>query len=181
MGRLAEAAAPTLFALDDVIQPQLIPVEINLEGFPLFSREKTPSERAIEVRQNSSTLDGRTLKQLWRVTANEDFSLPDTYDEDVFVGVMALVKRRGGMPKNGSVLRGWVPHRLAPPREPHRMALLGRRPLLWDRDRRRGVRDLCAPHESRLSSPGSGVVLADGVDLGSGVRPNPSVPAPSLP
>ena len=75
MGRLAEAAAPTLFALDDAMQPQLIPVEINLEGFPLFSREKTPSGRAIEVRQNISTEDGRTLKQLWRVTANEDFSL----------------------------------------------------------------------------------------------------------
>ena len=103
MGRLAEAAAPTLFALDDAMQPQLIPVEINLEGFPLFSREKTPSGRAIEVRQNISTLDGRTLKQLWRVTANEDFSLPGTYDEDVFVGVMALVKRRGGMPKDGSI------------------------------------------------------------------------------
>ena len=103
MGRLAEAAAPTLFALDDAMQSQLIPVEINLEGFPLFSREKTPSGRAIEVRQNISTLDGRTLKQLWRVTVNEDFSLPGTYDEDVFVGVMALVKRRGGMPKDGSI------------------------------------------------------------------------------
>ena len=44
-----------------------------------------------------------------------------------------------------------------------------------------GVRDLCAPHEPRLSSPGSGVGLADGVDLGAGVRHNPSVPAPSLP
>ena len=31
------------------------------------------------------------------------------------------------------------------------------------------------------SSPGSGVGLADGVDLGAGVRHNPSVPAPSLP
>ena len=103
MGRLAEAAAPTLFAPDNVLQPQLIPVEINLEGFPLFSREKTPSGRAIEVRQNISTEDGRTLKQLWRVTANEDFSLPGAYDEDVFVGVMALVKRRGGMPKDGSI------------------------------------------------------------------------------
>ena len=102
MGRLAEAAAPTLFAPDNALQPQLIPVEINLEGFPLFSREKTPSGRAIEVRQNIGTEDGRTLKQLWRVTANEDFSLPGVYDEDVFVGVMALVKRRGGMPKTAA-------------------------------------------------------------------------------
>src|SRR5688572_24315500 len=61
------------------------------------------------------------------------------------------------------------------------MALLRRRPLLWARDRRRGVRDLCAPHESRLSPLRSGVGVADGVDLGAGVRHNPSVPAPSLP
>src|SRR5919107_2869624 len=61
------------------------------------------------------------------------------------------------------------------------MALLGRRPLLWDPDPWRGVRRLCAPHESRLSPPGSGVGVADGLDLGAGVRHNPSVPAPSLP
>lgn len=98
-----EAATPTLFDLDETLQPHLIPVEVNLEGFPLFSRQKTPEGTAIEVRQTVSTEDGRRINQLWRVTANVDFSLPGTYDEDVFVGVMALVKQRGGMPKDGLI------------------------------------------------------------------------------
>src|SRR5215217_4409672 len=85
------------------MQPQLIPMEINLEGFPLFSRQKTPEGKALEVHQSVSTNDGRRLNQLWRVTASHDFSLPGTFDEDVFVGVMALVRRRGGMPKDGKI------------------------------------------------------------------------------
>ena len=94
---------PALFEIEDTLQPRLIPVEVNLEGFPLFSRQKTPEGTAIEVRQSLSTEDGRTVNQLWRVTANVDFTLPGTYDEDVFVGVMALVKQRGGMPADGLI------------------------------------------------------------------------------
>ena len=103
MGKLVDAAALTLFARDEVLQPQLIPVEINLEGWPLFSRQKTPDGGAFEIRESISTDDGRRLDQLWRVTASHDFSLPGSYDEDVFVGVMALVRRRGGMPKDGKI------------------------------------------------------------------------------
>ena len=103
MGKLVDAAPLTLFARDEVLQPQLIPVEINLEGWPLFSRQKTPDGGAFEIRESISTDDGRRLDQLWRVTASHDFSLPGSYDEDVFVGVMALVRRRGGMPKDGKI------------------------------------------------------------------------------
>lgn len=103
MDKLADTAALTLFASDEPLQPRLIPVEINLEGWPLFSRQKTPGENAFEIRQSISTDDGRRLEQLWRVTASHDFSLPGTFDEDVFVGVMALVRERGGMPKDGRV------------------------------------------------------------------------------
>jgi len=101
--RPAGAEILTLFGSDEALQPQLIPVEINLEGFPLFSRQKTPEGNALEVRQSISTDNGQRLNQLWRVTSSADFSLPGTYDEDVFVGVMALVKRRGGMPKDGKI------------------------------------------------------------------------------
>ena len=50
MGKLVDAATLTLFARDEVLQPQLIPVEINLEGWPLFSRQKTPDGGAFEIR-----------------------------------------------------------------------------------------------------------------------------------
>lgn len=100
MGREGEGVL-TLFAND--IQPQLIPVEINLEGWPLFSRRKSSSEKVIEVRQSIKTDDGQQLNQVWRVAASHDYSVPGPFDEDVFVGVMALVKSRGGMPKDGKI------------------------------------------------------------------------------
>src|SRR5215208_787196 len=99
LGSIADPRVLTLFGEHEVMQPQLIPMEINLEGFPLFSRQKTPEGKALEVHQSVSTNDGRRLNQLWRVTASHDFSLPGTFDEDVFVGVMALVRRRGGCRK----------------------------------------------------------------------------------
>jgi hypothetical protein len=71
--------------------------------------------------------------------------------------------------------------RLAAPREPHRLDLLGRRLLLWARERRRRVRDLCAPHQFRRSPIGSGSVLARAVDLGPRSRPDPGVPAAAVP
>jgi hypothetical protein len=100
---LKKVAPLTLFSPDEVLREQFVPVEINLEGWPLFSRQRTPEGGAIEVRQSISTNDGRHLNQLWRATASHDFSLPGPFDEDVFVGVMALVKRRGGMPKDGKI------------------------------------------------------------------------------
>jgi hypothetical protein len=103
LGRVVDATALTLCAAENVVQPQLIPMEINLEGWPLFSRQKSPKGNAMEIRQNIGTADGRRLNQLWRVTASHDFSLPGTFDEDVFVGVMALVRRRGGMPEDGNI------------------------------------------------------------------------------
>jgi hypothetical protein len=103
LGSIADPRVLTLFGEHEAMQPQLIPMEINLEGFPLFSRQKTPEGRALEVHQSVSTNNGHRLNQLWRVTASHDFSLPGTFDEDVFVGVMALVRRRGGMPKDGKI------------------------------------------------------------------------------
>src|SRR5215218_712793 len=82
--------------------------------------------------------------------------------------------------RDGVVLRHRGFDRLAPSRKPHRLDLLGRGLLLWALERWRGVRHLCAPHESRLSPSGSGVLLAGEVDLGAGARPEPGVPAPPV-
>src|SRR5215211_680428 len=61
------------------------------------------------------------------------------------------------------------------------MDLLGSRLLLWALERRRGVRNLCAPHQSRHSPMGSGSVLARAMDLGPRARPDPGVPATAVP
>lgn len=95
----------TLFEDYETLQPQLVPVEINLEGWTLFSRRRsnTSEDKVIDIRESKSMPDGRRLDQLWQVTALHGYSLPGLFDEDVFVGVMALVKRRGGMPKDGRI------------------------------------------------------------------------------
>src|SRR5215216_1578699 len=49
------------------------------------------------------------------------------------------------------------------------------------RERRRRVRNLCAPHQSRRSPMGSGSVLARAMDLGPRARPDPGVPATAVP
>jgi hypothetical protein len=100
----ANKAALMLFPGEEVVQPHLIPMEINLEGWPLFSRQKKRLKGGkLEVIQNLVTEAGDRVEQLWRATATMEFSLPGSFDEDVFVGVMALVKRRGGMPKDGKI------------------------------------------------------------------------------
>jgi hypothetical protein len=104
LGGLADSNTLILFPVEEVVQPHLIPMEVNLEGWPLFSRQKRrPKAGQLEVVQNVVTEAGDRVEQLWRATATVDFSLPGPFDEDVFVGVMALVKRRGGMPKDGKI------------------------------------------------------------------------------
>lgn len=103
LGGPEEATPLTLFEPDADLETRLIPMEINLEGWPLFSRRKTPEGGAMEVRRSLSTPEGRRLEQVWRITSSHDFSLPGTFDEDIFVGVMALVRQRGGMPQDGKI------------------------------------------------------------------------------
>jgi hypothetical protein len=103
MGGTAVPNSLTLFPMDEVLQPQLIPMEVNLEGYPLFTRQKVTDDRVIEIRQVIGTNDGQTLKQVWRAAASADNTLPGPFDEDVFVGVMALVRLRGGMPADGRI------------------------------------------------------------------------------
>ena len=81
----------------------LIQVEINLEEAPLFMLQKNEQdgEDVIESRSVVITREGHRMEQYWRVTAHRDFGLPGAVDEHVFIAVMQLVQRRGGMPPDG--------------------------------------------------------------------------------
>jgi hypothetical protein len=81
----------------------LIQVEINLEEAPLFMLQKSEQggEDVIESRSVVITREGHRIEQYWRVTAHRDFGLPGAVDEHVFIAVMQLVQRRGGMPSDG--------------------------------------------------------------------------------
>jgi plasmid replication initiation protein len=82
----------------------LIQVEVNLEEAPLFaSNRRNRTDRNIEARSIVVTREGHRLEQYWKVTASPDFGLPGPLDQDVFVAVMRLASRIGGIPVHGKV------------------------------------------------------------------------------
>jgi plasmid replication initiation protein len=82
----------------------LIQVEVNLEEAPLFVfKRRDRCEDSTEARNTVLTKDGDRLEQYWRITAHRDFGLPGPQDQDVFVAVMTIVSRRGGIPPDGRI------------------------------------------------------------------------------
>jgi hypothetical protein len=82
----------------------LIQVEVNLEEAPLFMfKRRDRREESMEARNTVLTRDGDRLEQYWKITAHRDFGLPGPPDQDVFVAVMTVVSRRGGIPPDGRV------------------------------------------------------------------------------
>ncbi|HZB83077.1 MAG TPA: replication initiator protein A, partial [Rubrobacteraceae bacterium] len=82
----------------------LIQVEVNLEEAPLFLfKHRDRCEESIQTCNTIVTRDGDRLEQFWRITAHRDFGLPGPQDQDVFVAVMTVVSRRGGIPPDGRV------------------------------------------------------------------------------
>src|SRR5918997_1973634 len=82
----------------------LIQVEVNLEEAPLFMfKRRDRHEESTEARNTVLTRDGDRLEQYWKITAHRDFGLPGPQDQDVFVAVMTVVSRRGGIPPDGHV------------------------------------------------------------------------------
>jgi plasmid replication initiation protein len=100
---LAESGVQELRLFESEGGP-LIQVEVNLEEAPLFMfKRRDRHEESTEVRNTVLTRDGDRLEQYWKITAHRDFGLPGPQDQDVFVAVMTVVSRRGGIPSNGRV------------------------------------------------------------------------------
>jgi hypothetical protein len=82
----------------------LIQVEVNLEEAPLFMfKRRERREDSTEAWNTVLTKEGNRLEQYWKITAHRDFGLPGPLDQDVFVAVMTVVSRRGGIPLDGRV------------------------------------------------------------------------------
>lgn len=82
----------------------MIQVEVNLEEAPLFLfKRRERGEDSIESRSTVITDGGDRQEQYWRITGSRQFGLPGPLDQDVFVAVMTLVSRRGGMPPDGRI------------------------------------------------------------------------------
>jgi plasmid replication initiation protein len=82
----------------------LIQVEVNLEEAPLFMfKRRERREDSTEAWNTILTKEGNRLEQYWKITAHRDFGLPGPLDQDVFVAVMTVVSRRGGISPDGRV------------------------------------------------------------------------------
>lgn len=89
------------------LDPQdLVPVfaEGNFEEHPLFrmsSQERTVRAYSYEWSYNAE--DGLLLRKKWTVVPSGQYGAPGPADQDVFVAVMELVARRGGLPESGEI------------------------------------------------------------------------------
>lgn len=82
----------------------LIQVEVNLEEAPLFVfKRRERHEDSTEAWNTVVTKGGNRLEQYWKITAHRDFGLPGPLDQDVFVAVMTVISRRGGISPDGRV------------------------------------------------------------------------------
>src|SRR5215210_8338078 len=82
----------------------IISVELNLELLPLFLyKTRGRSEESLEATNVIRTLDGQRLEQYVRVVGGREYGLPGPTERDVYVGIMKLVHRAGGIPPDGKV------------------------------------------------------------------------------
>lgn len=90
--------------LFDVESGPVISVEINLELIPLFlSKTRGRTEGTLEATNVVRTPEGQRLEQYVKVMAGLEYGMPGPIDRDVYVSVMKLVHRKGGMPANGRI------------------------------------------------------------------------------
>jgi hypothetical protein len=80
----------------------LVKAEGNFEDHPYFTVGNQRSGEGI-LRYSSTirTRDGQELKQTWMVRAVQGLGLPGTLDQDVYVALLQIIDRQGGVPDNG--------------------------------------------------------------------------------
>src|SRR5919199_2743603 len=86
------------------IDESLVRVESNLEEYPLFAvkaRNRTENQLVFERRQQGE--GGTELVQRWEVEPPAKLGMPGPFDQDVYLAVLQLLERRGGMPRNGQL------------------------------------------------------------------------------
>jgi hypothetical protein len=82
----------------------LVRAESNLEEYPLFSvktRNRKEDQLVFERRRKGES--GTELVQRWEVEPPAKLGMPGPFDQDVYLAVLQLLERRGGMPRNGEL------------------------------------------------------------------------------
>ena len=80
----------------------LVKAEGNFEDHPYFTVGNQRSGEGI-LRYSSTirTRDGQELNQTWTVRAVQGLGLPGTLDQDVYVALLQIIDRQGGVPDDG--------------------------------------------------------------------------------
>src|SRR5215210_2001459 len=82
----------------------LVRAESNLEEYPLFAvktRNRYENQLVFERRRQGES--GTELVQRWEVEPPAKLGMPGPFDQDVYLAVLELLERRGGMPRNGEL------------------------------------------------------------------------------
>ena len=80
----------------------LVSAERNLEEYPLF--ELKARQRGSKARLFERVVEGEggvSLRQTWRVIPSGEYGMPGPVDQDVYLAVLQLLEKRGGMPEEG--------------------------------------------------------------------------------
>ena len=82
----------------------LVSAERNLEEYPLF--ELKARQRGSKARLFERVIQGEggvSLRQSWKVIPSGEYGMPGPVDQDVYLAVLQLLEKRGGMPEDGEL------------------------------------------------------------------------------
>jgi plasmid replication initiation protein len=80
----------------------LVKAEGNFEDHPYFTvGNQRNGEGILRYSSTIRTRDGQELKQTWTVRAVQGLGLPGTLDQDVYVALLQIIDRQGGIPEDG--------------------------------------------------------------------------------
>ena len=82
----------------------LVSAERNLEEYPLF--ELKARQRGSKARLFERVVEGEggvSLRQSWKVIPSGEYGMPGPVDQDVYLAVLQLLEKRGGMPEDGEL------------------------------------------------------------------------------
>jgi plasmid replication initiation protein len=85
-------------------EEHLVKAESNLEEYPFFAIKRR--NRKLEPRVFERTLESESeasLRQQWTVMPSAGYGTPGPLDQDVYLAVLELLERKGGMPANGKL------------------------------------------------------------------------------
>jgi Replication initiator protein A/DnaA N-terminal domain len=82
----------------------LVSAERNLEEYPLF--ELKVRQRGSKARLFERVIEGEggvSLRQTWKVIPSGEYGMPGPIDQDVYLAVLQLLEKGGGMPEDGEL------------------------------------------------------------------------------